>query len=120
MSAPNLQSLLQFTGLKASLFPINSRYRGIDTGTLVTSSGETIVYLRRRFVPAPERLSLIQEVALKQGDRLDNLASRYLGDPELFWRVCDANRGMRPDDLEAPGINLRIALPEGVAGIQNA
>ena len=117
MATPSLQSLLQFTGLKASPFPINSRYRGIDTGTLVASSGETIVYLRRRFVPPPEKLSPIQEVALKQGDRLDNLAAQHLGDPELFWRVCDANRAMRPDDLETPGANLRIALPEGVAGI---
>jgi hypothetical protein len=117
MSTPNLQSLLQFTGLKASPFPINSRYRGIDTGTLVTPSGDTIVYLRRRFVPAPENLSLIQQVSLKQGDRLDNIAAQYLSDPELFWRICDANRALRPDDLETPGMTLDIALPEGVAGI---
>ena len=115
MGTPNLQALLQFTGLKTSLFPLNSRYRGIDSDTLVTPGGETIVYLRRRFVPAPEQLALIQEVVVREGDRLDHIAAKYLSDPELFWRVCDANCAMRPDDLEMPGISLRIALPEGVA-----
>ena len=26
-----------------------------------------------------------------QGERLDNVAAQYLGDPTLFWRLCDAN-----------------------------
>jgi hypothetical protein len=31
-----------------------------------------------------------------QGDRLDNLAARYFGDAELYWRLCDANGAVRP------------------------
>jgi hypothetical protein len=119
MGAPSLQSLLQFTGLKASLFPINSRYRGIDTATIQGADGQTIVYVRRRFVPSPDQLAAIQDVTLKQGERLDNIAAQFLGDPELFWRLCDANRAMRPEDLEVAGIVLRIALPEGVTGNLN-
>jgi hypothetical protein len=120
MSAPSLQSLLQATGLKASLFPVNSRYRGIDTATLETAAGQTIVYLRRRFVPSPDQLALIREHTVKQGERLDNLAAQFLGDPELFWRLCDANAVMRPEELEAAGVTMRVAPPEGLPGSQNA
>jgi hypothetical protein len=115
MSPPSLQSLLQFTGVTASLFPLNSRYRGIDTATLPTAS-RTIVYVRRRFVPLPEQLTPIQQHTVRQGERLDNLAAQFLGDPELFWRLCDANGAMRPEELETPGLTIRIALPEGLTG----
>jgi hypothetical protein len=52
-----------------------------------------------------------------QGERLDIIAATYLGDPEQFWRICDANNAMRPDELtETPGRQLRITLPEGIQG----
>jgi hypothetical protein len=38
-------------------FPPTSRYYGIETATLKTASGQTEVYLRRRFVPPAERSS---------------------------------------------------------------
>ena len=34
-----------------------------------------------------------------QGERLDNIAAAFLGDPELFWRLSDANGAMRPEEL---------------------
>ena len=36
-----------------------------------------------------------------QVDRLDVMAAQYLGDPELFWRICDANGAMRPEEFTA-------------------
>jgi hypothetical protein len=120
MSVPSLQSLLQFTGLKAGAFPPNSRYRSVDTATLVTAIGQTIVYLRRRFVPPPDRLAPVQVHTVTQGERLDNVAAQFLGDPELFWRLCDANAAMRPEELEAAGITLRVAAALGQPGSQNA
>ena len=60
------------------------------TATLTTPDGKTIVYLRRRFVPASEQFALVQEHTVTDADRLDNLSAQYLGDPELFWRLCDA------------------------------
>ena len=118
MSTPTLQALLQFTGLKAAPFPVNSRYRGIDTATLQTAAGLNIVYLRRRFIPSPDLPAQIQEHTVKQGERLDNLAAQFLGDPELFWRLCDASGAMRPEELEVPGSTLRIAVQLGLS--QNA
>lgn len=102
------------------MFPNNSRYQSVATVTLETANGKTIIYLRRRFVPPPERFDLLQEHVVTEGDRLDNITAYYLGDPEQFWRVCDANRAMRPDELtESIGRRLRITLPEGIPGIPN-
>jgi len=118
MSAPDLQALLQFVGVKSSVFPANSRYNGIATATL--GSNANIVYLRRRFVPSPDDLTPVQQYTVKQGDRLDNLAAQFLGDPELYWQLCDANGALRPEDLETAGTTLNIALPQGLSGTQNA
>jgi len=99
------------------LFPTNSRYQNVETAKLVRPDGTEIMYLKRRFMPQPERFTLLQEHVVVEGDRLDNITARYLGDPEQFWRVCDANRAMRPDELtEEIGRRLRITLPEGIPG----
>lgn len=116
-----LQQILQAgANLKATLFPSTSRYHGIETAILTTPEGKEITYLTRRFVPPPERFDLLQEHVVAQGERLDNLTAHYLGDPEQFWRVCDANNAMRPEELEEVGRRLRITLPEGIPGAPHA
>lgn len=115
-----LDAILQFS-VKRTQFPVTSRYHGIDTAKMENADGRTIIYLRRRFVPPSEKFTLLQEHTVTQGDRPDNIAARYLGDPEQFWRICDANAAMRPEELtESPGRKLRITLPEGIPGGQNA
>lgn len=99
------------------VFPANSRYQSVETAKLLLPDGTEVVYLRRRFVPPPDRMVLVQEHVVVQGDRIDNIAARYLGDPEQFWRICDANRAMRPAELtEEVGRRVRITLPEGIPG----
>ena len=72
---------------------------------------------KRRLVPPPEHFALLQEHAVTEGERLDHIAANYLGDPEQFWRICDANGAMRPDELLEPiGRRLRITLPENIPG----
>jgi len=103
------------------MFPINSRYYLTPTARLVAADGTEVVYLRRRFVPPPERFALLEEHVVSQGDRLDLITHKYLGDPEQFWRVADANGAVRPEELtEQIGRRLRITLPEGVPGATNA
>jgi len=103
------------------MFPINSRYSNVPVATYETTSGTTIAYVRRRFIPLPERFDLLQEHTVSQGERLDQIAAEYLGDPEQFWRIADANGAMQPDELTTPfGRSLRITLPEGIRGIPNA
>jgi nucleoid-associated protein YgaU len=106
---------------KVNPFPPTSRYYQIETGTYETADGKKIVYVRRRFVPSADRFELIQEHTVVQGDRLDNITARYLGDPEQFWRICDANNAIRPNELiETIGRKIRITLPEGIPGQPNA
>ena len=121
MTDPNLalQQLLQL-GASASMFPPTSRYYGIATAILETADGNKIAYLQRRFVPQPERFELLQEHVVTQGERLDNITALYLGDPEQFWRLCDANRALHPLELEVTGRRIRITLPEGIPGMSNA
>jgi nucleoid-associated protein YgaU len=100
-----------------ALFPTNSRYHGIETATLDLADGSQVAYLRRRFVPPSGNFALLQEHVVVEGDRLDNLAAAYLGDPLLYWRICDANDELRPRDLVAEiGRRLRMTLPEGLPG----
>lgn len=116
-----MKAILQNINLKTSLFPPTSRYHGIDTATMEMADGKTVIYLRRRFVPSPERFELIQEHTVTEGDRLDNVTAHYLGDPEQFWRIADANNAMQPEELtEEIGRKLRITQPEGIPGAQNA
>lgn len=112
-----LEALLQGLPLSATLFPANSRYAGIATAVLDPDGEHPIIYLRRRFVPKPEQLALLREHVVLDGERPDHIAAAELGDPEQFWRLCDANRAIFADELIAElGRRLRITLPEGMPG----
>lgn len=111
------QSILQQLGVKSSSFSLSSRYNTTEITTMEGNNGETIVYLRRRFVPPSERFFLLQEHKVKEGERLDNITAEYIGDPERFWQICDANDVMDPGKLaEEPGDKIKITLPEGIPG----
>ncbi len=90
------------------MFLPSSRYYDLLRAIHV-ADGREQVYVRRRFLP-PVRTDGLEHT-VNQGDRLDNIAARTLGDPELFWRICDANEVLRPDELtEVVGRKLRIPL----------
>jgi nucleoid-associated protein YgaU len=48
-----------------------------------------------------------------EGDRIDLLAHRYLGDARLWWIICDYNDIFFPLELQ-PGTDLRIPSVEHV------
>ena len=96
-------------------FPPTSRYHDIEVATLDAPDGRVIAYLRRRFVPQPERFALLREHIVHAGERLDHLAGQYLGDPEQFWRIADANGAIAPETLtDEAGSIVRITLPADV------
>ena len=72
------------------MFDFTSRYYPLETAVHVAPDGRPIPYKRRRFLPPGETLPLLAEETVLQGDRLDLIAARHLGDPTLFWRICDA------------------------------
>jgi hypothetical protein len=95
------------------MFEHTSRYYNIETSTFTTLEGRTIAYKRRRFLPQGNDLPILVEVAVTQGDRLELITARTLGDPEQFWRIADANNAMDPFDLTAtPGYRLRVPVPQ--------
>jgi hypothetical protein len=121
MIDPNLalQQLMQLSATASSL-PPTSRYYGLPVLVREDADGKKTAYFQRRFVPQPERFELLQEHRVTQGERLDNITAQYLGSPEMFWRLCDANRVLHPRELEQEGFVLRITLPEGIPGTPNA
>jgi nucleoid-associated protein YgaU len=118
-----LQTLIQMGVVPAVSFPTDSRYYGSSTLTYTTPGGQTITYLARRFVPqagAPN-FATVARHTVKQGDRLDLIAAKYLGDPLIYWLICDANGAVRPSDLVAtPGTVVQITMPQGVPGAPSA
>src|SRR5450759_493340 len=103
--------------IKPGPFPLTSRYYGIDTATMKAADGTTITYVRRRFVPQPDSFSLLVEHIVADGERLDTITAQYMNDPEQFWRICDANNVIDPNELiDTVGRVIRITLPEGIAG----
>jgi hypothetical protein len=115
MTLDPLQRLLEGPPLEATAFPENSRYHGVKTLQIAAPDGAAIVYLKRRFIAQPDQFTTISIHFVSQGERLDNLSARYLGDPELFWRICDANAVMNPEELtDTIGEPILITLPEGI------
>ena len=116
-----VQAFLQANSLTPPAFAATSRYYGIPTAQLVQADGRTAVFVQRRFLPPPENFAPLQIVTVVAGDRLDNLAARYLGDAQQSWRLADANRAMQPEALVVnAGATLTITLPEGVPGVVDA
>jgi hypothetical protein len=107
--------------MAASRFGPTSRYAGVETATLVRADGTEVPYLRRRFIAPPEAFETVQEHRVRQGERPDTVAADVFGDPELYWRLCDANVVLRPDELtREPGRRIRVTLPESVPGGRRA
>jgi hypothetical protein len=93
------------------MFFKGSRYENVETDRITNAQGQVVRFKRVRFI-FPDtfaRLALI----VNQGERLDRIAQRIYQDPELFWRICDANLALLPDDLVAePGRVIKIPPSE--------
>ena len=116
MSDP-IQSIYSALNLPSNNFPVTSRYHHVGTSTIDGLDGQPTVYLRRRLVPPPEHYVSLQQHIVKQGERLDNITSKYLVDPEQFWQIADANLAMQPLELtEKTGHMLFIPQAAGLSG----
>jgi hypothetical protein len=98
------------------MFSKGSRYESLPTATIVQRNADgterEVRFVRRRFVPAvAEHITLAQHV-VAPGERLDIIATRHLGDPTQFWRLCDANGVLRPDELEQVGLVIDVSMPK--------
>lgn len=93
--------------------PTTSRYSKLATLVHTTADGTEVPYVERRLLPDPEAAPLLAEATVADGERLDQIAGRTLGDSTQWWRVADASRAMDPTELtEEPGEKLRVPVPQ--------
>ena len=97
------------------MFSATSRYAGLPIAEHdVARAGDdprTVRYVTRRPLAARGGTRLLTHTVI-QGQRLDTITARHLGDPTQFLRICDANLTLRPEELiETPGRVLEIPLP---------
>jgi hypothetical protein len=99
----------------------SSRYYGFAIETFTEADGTPVTYLQRRIIPQPDIYTSLLNYVVVDGDRLDNLAAKYLGDPLLFWMICDANGATDPDELTAQvGRTIKIPIASAVPpGVRN-
>jgi len=98
------------------MFDSTSRYYNLPTIKMDSMDADgairQVTYVQRRIIPSTDGQTPIIEHIVTQDDRLDNLAARYLGDPLQFWRICDANNALRPNDLtDTVGDIIHIVFP---------
>jgi hypothetical protein len=116
-----IQSLVLAAAGKGGPANPNSRYYGAPVESLVLPTGVMVQYLKRRIIPSASIYTSLQNYTVIDGDRTDNLAAKYLGDPTLYWLICDANTSLDPDALTSqPGSTIQIPLGASIpAGARN-
>jgi nucleoid-associated protein YgaU len=97
------------------MFDSKSRYADCETAVMTEikpdGTERDIHYVRRRFIASSEASTVVVEHSVKQGERLDNIAARYIGDPAQYWRICDVNNVTDPLELEEIGRTIKITIP---------
>ena len=114
-----IQAMFEAGIVEATDFPAESRYHGLPTRMLTAEDGRQVPYLARRFAPAPEAFATTAYRTVLEGERLDQIAASSIGNPEAFWMHCDANRAIWAEELEQPGAEIRLTLPEGVPAAED-
>ncbi|HEX9932271.1 MAG TPA: hypothetical protein VGB08_05465 [Allosphingosinicella sp.] len=93
-------------------FAFNSRYRGVNLRTRTLPDGSTETYVGRRIIPATGRYQANARHKVIADDRIDRIAAEAFGDPEQYWKICDANGDADPAHAAEPdGRLLIIPLP---------
>lgn len=93
------------------MFFKGSRYADVGENQITDNQGREIRYKKTRFIPQTRAQTAH---VVNQGERLDHIAHIYFRDPERFWRICDANNVLWPEDLVAEaGRMIRIPPSEG-------
>lgn len=100
------------------MFDPDSRYAGLPVAVLSVPQPDgterQVRYVRRRFVPPVPASAEARplEHVVRVGDRLDNVAARYLGNPTQYHRLCDANLALAPAELTEE-LGRVILVPSG-------
>lgn len=85
-------------------FP-DSRYAKLVQYQVINATGATVTVTR---LPVSVQSPLLGYHPRQSGQRLDLIASHFLNDSTVFWRLCDANDSVVPDALTARNL---IGIP---------
>lgn len=91
------------------MFAPTSRYAQVPTAVFTDRDGRERPYVLPRPIPSPPAPTR-QRHEMADTERLDDVAARAFGGAEQFWRICDVNSELRPDDLEVAGRRITIPL----------
>jgi hypothetical protein len=96
-----------------------SRYDGAEVASVLVPDGtggqRSVPYLLARTPRDPASVVPLASHRVAEDDRVDLIAHRHLGDPQAWWRICDANSAMDPAALAGPaneGGVIVIGVPE--------
>jgi hypothetical protein len=93
------------------MFFKGSRYEDVETTQITDATGRVIPYIKVRFIPPTPA---VVGHSVLQGERLDLISNNYYKDAQRFWRICDANFAMWPDDeVAVPNATILIPPSEG-------
>lgn len=110
-----LKALITAATATGAPVSMSSRYNGSAVLQMRGPGGVPVAYLAARLLPQPAVYTSTMTYRVRQGDRLDNLAARFLGDAALFWMIADANGAVDPWSLTVePGRVLLIPLTAGI------
>ena len=78
------------------MFDAKSRYAKAEREQVKDARGRDVNVIVPP--PAPNE-PLLGIHVLRQGERIDHLAAKYVNDPAGFWRIAERNDAMLPDAL---------------------
>ena len=88
------------------MFDPKSRYVKAETNVVTDARGRSVIVVSP---PPPPDQVLLGLHLLKQGERLDLLAAKYLDDPAGYWRIAEENEVMLSEALtEAREIEIPV------------
>lgn len=116
-----VQMLIDAGAIPASPYGPNSRYAGVPVARFLApvsaqdAADAGVVYTLRRFIPQRRDVARAAEHIVHAGERPDQLAAQLLGDPELYWRLADANAVTDPFELtDTVGARIGVPMPPGM------
>ena len=102
-------------------FPPNSRYNAGSIRQYTTPSGDIVEFVGRRIIPDISLYQPLDRHRAIASERIDQVADGFYGDPEQYWRICDANGIERPAEaLDPVGRLLLVPLPLEMTGRGNS
>jgi hypothetical protein len=84
-----------------------SRYASQTILQVTDAEGDTNATV---YGPLPVVTSTFTNYVVQGGDRFDNLAYKFLGDPTLWWQLANENPEVFYPDNLIPGTMIRIPI----------